>query len=251
MTSLERPELMRWHAAIGAQYLAAANKALIYLKAIYNKAVEWGLYTGPNPCLYIKKFPASDRSRFVQPGEEMRRLQASLAKEVPAVQTFFLLLLLTGARRSEVNTMKWQDLNLETGLWTKAKTKTRRPQSVTVPQLALTRLRAMPRVGEYVFVTRTGKPWAVNRVEWTWSRIRARAGLDDVTIHDLRRTCASWLAIHGANLSVIQQVLNHSSLQHTAIYARLNLTPVAAALEANAQRMCADPHLQPSSGGSS
>ena len=78
----------------------------------------------------------------------------------------------------------------------------------------------------------------MNLVEWAWQRIRARAGLDDVTIHDLRRTCASWMAIHGTNLAVIQQVLNHSSLAHTGIYARLNQAPVSAALEENAQRMC-------------
>ncbi|HEU0068474.1 MAG TPA: tyrosine-type recombinase/integrase [Nitrospiraceae bacterium] len=64
-----------------------------------------------------------------------------------------------------------------------------------------------------------------------WQRIRTAAGLPDVTIHDLRRTCASWLACHGDNLAIIGNVLNHSTLAHTAIYARLNISPVTRALE--------------------
>ena len=51
-------------------------------------------------------------------------------------------------------------------------------------------------------------------------------GLDDVTIHDLRRTCASWLTISGDNIAVISTVLNHTTLANTAIYARLNQAPV-------------------------
>ena len=75
-----------------------------------------------------------------------------------------------------------------------------------------------------------------------WRSIRVRAGLGDVTLHDLRRTCASWLSIHGENMAVIGRgVLNHTSLQHTGIYARLNVDPVVKALEANSVRMLASP----------
>jgi hypothetical protein len=70
-----------------------------------------------------------------------------------------------------------------------------------------------------------------------WERIRTAAGLPDVTIHDLRRTCASWLACHGENLAIIGNVLNYSGLQHTAVYARLNISPVTRALEENSARM--------------
>ena len=117
MAGLTREELVRWHAAIGAQYPIAANKALVQLKSLYNKALEWGIYKGENPCRYVKQFPAVARSRFVQPGDEMRRLRDALEKDDPKYQAFFYLLLLTGARRSEASRMKWQDINLETGLW--------------------------------------------------------------------------------------------------------------------------------------
>jgi hypothetical protein len=58
------------------------------------------------------------------------------------------------------------------------------------------------------------------------------AGLNDLNIHDLRRTTASWLAIKGENLAVIARVLNHTSLANTAIYTRLNLAPVVRSLSA-------------------
>ncbi len=79
--------------------------------------------------------------------------------------------------------------------------------------------------------------WSPSAITWTWRRIRKRAGLPDLRIHDLRRTCASWLAINGANLAVIRQTLNHSSLTVTQVYARLTVQPVRDALERQAQRM--------------
>ena len=133
--------------------------------------------------------------------------------------------------------MRWQDINLETGLWMKWSTKTHRSHAIHVPELALKRLRELPRLGEYVFSTRGGKPIGISSIEIAWMRIRARAGLEDVTIHDLRRTCASWMAIHGTNIVVIQQMLNHASLHYTGTYARLNQAPVKQALHENAQRI--------------
>jgi len=58
-----------------------------------------------------------------------------------------------------------------------------------------------------------------------------------VRIHDLRRTCASWLAINGSNLPVIQSMLNHKSLTSTQVYAQLSVAPVRLALDDQAERM--------------
>jgi integrase len=74
-------------------------------------------------------------------------------------------------------------------------------------------------------------------VSKAWARIRNRAKLPDVRIHDLRRTVGSWLAGSGASLPLIGKVLNHSQTSTTAIYAWLDIEPVKVALEANAQRM--------------
>jgi hypothetical protein len=66
-----------------------------------------------------------------------------------------------------------------------------------------------------------------------WVKIRDRAQLPDVRPYDLRRTCASWLAINGENAVLIAKVLNHTNLQCTGIYTRLNTAPVSRALNAH------------------
>jgi integrase len=99
------------------------------------------------------------------------------------------------------------------------------------------RLDALPRINDWVFATPRGH-WCRSVASERWSVIRRAAGLDDVTIHDLRRTCASWLCIQGTNLAVIGRgVLNHTNLSNTAIYTRLQTGPVAQALEENSTRM--------------
>jgi integrase len=70
-----------------------------------------------------------------------------------------------------------------------------------------------------------------------WQRIRTRAEVPDVRIHDLRRTLESWLSGQGYNLQLIGKALNHSSVSTTQIYARLDINPLREALERNAQLM--------------
>jgi len=82
-----------------------------------------------------------------------------------------------------------------------------------------------------------GIPWEGTAIEHAWQKIRRRVGLDDVRIHNLRRTAASWLAINGSNLPVIQQMLSHKSLSSTQVYAKLSVAPVRLALDDQAGRM--------------
>lgn len=127
------------------------------------------------------------------------------------------------------------------GRWHKPRTKTHRTkaqrgQNIPIPLALMGRINQLPRTNEFVFATKMGH-WSTSLAFKRWNLIRVQAGIPDVTIHDLRRTCASWLACHGENLAIIGNVLNHSSLQYTAIYARLNLSPVSRALEENSVRM--------------
>ena len=88
----------------------------------------------------------------------------------------------------------------------------------------------------YVFVGRGPKGHLVN-LKRAWHRIRTRAKLEDVRIHDLRRTLGSWLAGSGASLPLIGKILNHSQPTTTAIYARLDLATMRKALDDNTDRM--------------
>lgn len=243
---LKRLQVMEWHRAIGETHGPhAANLALQNLRAMYARAADWDVFDGKNPGDHIKKFPKHSRERFVQT-HEMPYLISAIEEEMPRAAAYFFMLLWTGCRRDEARCAKWTDLDLDGALWHKPTTKTGVPHTVPLPAQLVTRLRDLPRINEWVFASsenvqngfRAGQ-WSVTAVEWSWRRIRRTAGLTDVRIHDLRRTAASWLAISGENLPVIQRVLNHTSLTSTQIYARLSVTPVRRALNEQAERMLA------------
>ncbi len=246
LAALTRLQAVEWfHAIAASDGPSGANLALQQLHALYVKANDWEIYEGKNPAARIPKFPKRSRDRFIQTNE-MPYLLASIAEEPLRNQAYFLTLLLTGCRRDEARLMQWTHLDLERGLWHKPTTKTGVPHTVPIPARILELLKRLPRINEWVFPSepnnknhQQSRQWAVTSVEHAWRKIRKRVGLNDVRIHDLRRTAASWLAIDGANLPVIQQVLNHTSLTSTQIYARLSIAPVRQALDQQAERILA------------
>lgn len=240
LSSLTRKDVALLHSKIGETAKYAANRVVALIRKMFNLARVWGVYQGENPATSIELFPEEKRDRFIQPQELPRLFEALNEEHNPYVKTAFLVALLTGARRGEVLSMRWNDLNLEEGIWRIPQTKANRPHYLPLPQPIVTILQALPRLYEnpYVFPGRDGKGRLVN-IAKSWKRIRARAGLRDVRIHDLRRTLGSWLAANGASLPLIGRALNHTQPSTTAIYARLQLDPVRTALDANAQRMLA------------
>jgi integrase len=244
LADLTKMQVLDWFHAIGAaQGGHAANHAVQDLHSMYVKANDWETYDGKNPAARVKKYPKHSRERFVQ-SHEMPWLLKVLADEVPKVEAFFLCLLLTGARRDEARLMKWAHLDLDSGLWHKPTTKTGAPHTIPLPAQLMTRLRQLSRPTEWVFPSSPNsqngmqaREWSATAVEFCWRRIRKQVGLKDVRIHDLRRTAASWLAINGSNMPVIQSMLNHKSLTSTQIYARLSVAPVRLALDDQAERM--------------
>ncbi|MDZ4733674.1 MAG: site-specific integrase [Nitrospirota bacterium] len=237
-SDLTRPVVTQWFHEIGRYSTVQANKSLSLLRTIFTKAEEWQLWDGVNPASRIKWYKRNSRTRFIQP-EEMPELLESLALESLPVQCFFLLCLLCGCRGGEARAMKWADLNLTQGLWSKPTTKTGQPHQVPLPPALTAMLCTFPQTEEWVFCSprHHGGPVKKSTCFHNWRRIRARAGLNDVTIHDLRRSCASWLACSGENIAVVGKVLNHASLVTTQIYARLNLSPVRAALDKHADAL--------------
>lgn len=77
----------------------------------------------------------------------------------------------------------------------------------------------------------------MRNIHTAWCKIREQAGLEDVRLHDLRRTVGSWVAQSGSSLLVIQHVLNHSTQTAALIYARLGEDPSRKALEAHGKQI--------------
>ncbi|MBI4001064.1 MAG: site-specific integrase [Nitrospira defluvii] len=253
LVSITRDEIARLHSRIGTEPSSVirpgrpvqrpmprtANQTLALIRSMWNLGMDWGLIPpGPNPCLRIKKFPEISRERFVKPDELPRLWKAMGDEPNPYVRIAFLVGLLTGARRNEVLAMRWEDLDLSQGLWVIPSTKAGRSHVVPLPRPAREALIGLPRLegNPFVFCGRWGRSHLVN-VSKPWQRIRTEAGLEDVRIHDLRRTLGSWLVAAGASLPLIGKALNHTNVSTTQVYARLQLDPVRLALEANAERM--------------
>ncbi len=190
---------------------------------MFSKAIEFSFWNKTNPAHGIKKFKEHSRDRFLQ-SDELPRFFQALADEPNAIfRDYFLMLLLTGARRSNVLQMKWEDISFDRNEWRIPRTKNDTSQIVTLTDEAVTILKTRQNEAnnQYVFPG-IGK---------AWTRILQRAGFTNLRIHDLRRTMGSWQARTGASLAIIGKSLNHKCPTTTAIYARLDLDPIRASLE--------------------
>jgi integrase len=249
LTDLDRNDVARLHAKVGDTAPYRANRLVALLRKMFNLARDWGLYAGENPATRIQMFKEESRDRFVQPEEVPRLFQAIAEEADPSVRAVVLTARLTGARRTEVLTMRWEDLSLIRAEWRIPHTKPGRPHLLPMPHALVATLRRLPRVegNPYVFPGQNGAGHLQN-MKRAWDRIRVKAGIRDVRFHDLRRTVGSWLAGSGESLQLIGKVLNHRDVSTTAIYARLNLNPVRQALERNASKMleAAEPQRSPS-----
>lgn len=131
----------------------------------------------------------------------------------------------TGLRQGELLRLRWQDVDFDKQCVTILQTKTDQPRSVYLPDPAVDALRKL-RKGPVValgpvFVLEDGTPVDIWRLNSRWRRIRRRAKLQNFRWYDLRHSCASYLAQHGATLLEIGAVLGHKSTAVTMRYAHL------------------------------
>jgi integrase len=200
-----------------------ANRVLALLSRMFTLAIKWGWRTD-NPCRGVERNPEHKRRRYLS-GDELGRLSVALAahKDKQAAN-IIRLLLLTGARRSEVLSARWQDIDLEKGVWAKpgATTKQRTEHIVPLSEAArqlLGELHGNSNQG-FVFPARSGEGHRAD-VQSAWKAICRKAEIDGARLHDLRHTYASILASSGLSLPVIGALLGHTQPATTARYAHL------------------------------
>lgn len=212
-----------------------ANRSLAVLSKMMNLAEAWGLrLDGSNPVRHVRKYREHKRERYLT-REELQRLGAVLADaqtkaaESPFAIAAIGLLVLTGARLTEILTLRWEYVDV-------ANQVLRLPDSKTGAKLiylnaaAINLLRTMPRMQDNPYVIAGKKTGArLINLQKAWRRIRAEANLDDVRIHDLRHSFASVAAGVGMSLPMIGKLLGHSQPATTARYAHLAVDPIRTA----------------------
>ncbi len=229
LSTIRHEEVDRLHKKIGRNNgQVTANIVLKLLHVMFNKAInEWRIWKGENPAHGIAKFPEQSRDRFLQSDELPEFFEAVAKEENETIRDYVLMSLLTGARRSNVLAMRWQDINFDRAEWRIEVTKNGTPQTITLSPEAIEVLQSRkPSDGAIFVFPGSGKSLHLEEPKKGWKRILERAGIEDLRLHDLRRTLGSWQAKTGASLAIIGKSLNHKNQNTTAIYARLDLDPV-------------------------
>ena len=240
VAAVERRDIEKLHSRITATgKKRRANAVLTIAHVLFEQAIAWkmrGEHT--NPAARIKRNAEHHRERYLT-GEELDRLIATLdrwqAKEPDSVD-MIRLLLLTGARRGEAVGMLWSDVDLDAGIWTKQPETTKQRKLHRVPlsveAVELLRRRSAAREQDRIVPLRKddrvfrGRGAIAFRLERHWVQIRAAAGLEDVRLHDLRHSFASFLVGQGLSLPIIGAMLGHAAPATTSRYAHLADAPL-------------------------
>ena len=234
-------QLAGWHRKIGKDSPVEANRCVETLRAAWRWANRHGLLPdgAEDPTGRVKRFREKGRERWLRK-EELKELMAKVRmEEDPYVRSAIPLLLLTGLRKGELMGARWEDVDLERGEIRLPETKSGEAQVRLLPPPAVDLLRDLPRAegSPWVFPSPTDRKRHRKDFKKPWERIREGAGLEDVTLHDLRRTAGSFMAQAGVPLQVIQHVLGHAHPGVTKLYARLASKNERQALETLASEL--------------
>lgn len=212
-----------------------ANRTLGVLSVMFNQAEVWGLREdGTNPCLHVRKYEEKKRERYLSSeelgrlGDTLRELELSGIESQAAINALRLLIL-TGCRLGEIQTLKWEYVRGNIIYLPDSKTGAKR---VYLGKGALEVLAGIEQIDGNPYVITGIKPGShLTDMQKPWRRIRKEAGLEDVRIHDLRHTFASSAVGLGESLPMIGKLLGHTQQQTTQRYAHLADDPMQAAAD--------------------
>jgi integrase len=209
----------------------AANHTLTYARAAINWCKENELTHKENPWAGAKKFKTQARERFLKPDEMARFFEAVEKLNVDA-RDYILVSLYTGARRSNVLSMRWEEIDFTLGTWRIPRTKSGDSQTVPLTQRVIEILEQRKETSDspWVFPGKGGTGHLVEPKK-AWKKLLELSGLGDLRLHDLRRTLGSYMAIGNQSLQVIGKALGHKSATATQIYSRLTHDPIRQAVE--------------------
>lgn len=213
-----------------------AHKTRALLSKMFNIAIkhEWVEY---NPVTGTNRPQIASRERYLRPDEIQRFFDAIEKLQRETTRDFLKLAVYTGARRSNLCEMRWEELDLNRGVWTipREKFKGKRQHVVPlIPQaLEILQRRKQNAVAgvPWVFDRPGSKTGHITEPKSAMERVRELSGIDDLRFHDLRRTMGAWQNNAGTATRIIQKTLGHADIQTTAAaYSPTEVEPVRNAM---------------------
>ena len=210
----------------------SVNRVIIMLRYIFNLSIRWETAgITKNPTAGIPLLEENNKNERYLTGDEANKLIVALQSlQNKMLQYIVPMLILTGARKNEVLTAKWEDFNFEQKIWRIPTSKSGKARHVPISDGVLYLLSTVPRQEscDYVFANpKTLLPYV--SVFNSWNTARTSVGLSDVRMHDLRHSFASFLVNSGRSIYEVQRILGHTQIKTTQRYAHLSQDSLLAA----------------------
>jgi integrase len=216
----------------------SVNRVIILLRYIYNCAIRWevaGIKKNPTQGIPLLE-ENNKKERFLSKEEAEKLLEATRNSPNKMLQYIIPMLILTGARKNEVIHAKWEDFNFEQKVWRIPISKSGKARYVPISAGVEQLLANVPvyKGCELVFPNpKTLKPYV--SFFYAWDTVRKSVGLEDVRVHDLRHSFASFLVNAGRSLYEVQNILGHTQIKTTQRYAHLSQESLISAANAAAK----------------
>ena len=241
LDEIKQPDIAKWLAEMRSELApATVEKLRMMLGRSFELARRWGLPGAEvNPVRGISRFKFSNaRQRFLTAAEAKRLLHHADASRNPRLGAIVRLLLLTGARKSELLVAEWRHIDLERRAWLIPDSKTGKARHVPLSSEAVRVINSLPRLPNCPFMLanpRTKKPFT--DLKHPFDTARRKALISDLHIHDLRHSAASFMINAGIDLFAVGRILGHADHQSTMRYSHLANDTLLAAVEAGAAKM--------------
>jgi integrase len=229
--AVQRSDVTSLHHAMRATPYEA-NRTVALLSKMFSLAEVWGLRPdGSNPCRHVKRFRERKRERFFTDGE-LKKIGKALADaertatELPGVVAAIRLLALTGCRLGEVIALRWDEVDMQSGLLMLSDAKAG-AREVPLGERAISLLSKLPRSGPYVVHgSDPSQPLSRSALEKAWARLRERAGINNARLHDFRHTVGTYAGQAGLNAFIVRDLLGHKTLAMAGRYVERDIDPV-------------------------
>jgi hypothetical protein len=213
---------------------ATVNRYMASLSHAFSIAVREWEWVEDSPIRKISKLKEPrGRVRFLSDDERNKLLDICINSSYPHLHLIVVLALSSGARKMEILGLKWQDISFERNIITLYQTKNNEIRTISITSMVLELLKEHSKVrhinSDFIFPSKNGlKPIDITR---PWEAALRKANIEDFRFHDLRHSAASYLAMSGASLAEIAEVLGHKTLQMVKRYSHMSESHTAGVVE--------------------